>query len=466
MGKGMRIAAETLLFFVIIVIVLALALGAANTASGFVWEDYFTATSGLGDKGDIDTMNPQIETKSAGASELDHIFSNPGEAHDISELACLIGDQIYTDFSKYGESSRTSKESFKNAVPFDTDVGYFVDGGSFIYEEKRTDTSKPDTVFDEDYPDCHICKSGSTGITRLDEICINMQLKDRYAGSDKFCGPGNIDAPAGTRVAFGNDNAPNLNTGVSGWGSDIFCGNDEDRIWWYANGIPSWSEKWKASYVRRPEDGYNSISLASGWHYVYGLFWSPEGKHYDVFFSLIPDGNIRTTANFNDILGILNDKSFIRLDVLGNKYWEARSVAAFKVTLNNDISVGQGITDIINAGLTQSDATCSPCSGDGCFDAGISESQNKVCAYAPFNWNIDGVKNNLDKTNVKIFVDARDEDGNPVGCSGSLVVGKEYRVVINEWVDMFREQGGIGEGSQWGSCFSTYDRTVIIQEVT
>jgi hypothetical protein len=407
-----------------------------------------------------------LGSSSASEEEIPRVFTTDTSSNDLSEVACSIGNDIYTDFSSKGLTGGRS-EVFSNTIPLQSATGYLVGSGSFAYS-KGADASISDTVFDTaGYPDCHICKVGTTGISDLDEYCINLQLQDRKVGQyDSFCS-GSVTTPLGTRVKFGNKDAYNWNS----WGSNP-CSNDEDRIWWYATN-KEWSEDWKTS-DNSIEPG-NDLRLADGRNYIYGVYWIPGdgGNRYDVVFTRAPQKSSYEASNFNDIKSVLSDyDDLIRYTVVGEKYWEARTVAEFTVKPTSAVSMGS-IMDMIKtahdgiSGLSfgYGNIIFNACTGDDCFTDGIkAATATTKCTNEGFPVRYLVLQFTVASENVYIYTNATN-NGVPIISSGRLQGGKTYKVIIKNWADVSRKCEGLGCYTI-KECFSEFDRSVVILEVS
>jgi hypothetical protein len=246
----------------------------------------------------------------------------------ISEVACLIGDMIYYDFTTHGESDRGEENCItEKASP----LGMYTQGvlkickadeegeaeneGSKLFKLKSTPSkmvanSHSDAIdFDEclanlQAKNCDWCDGGDGDDTsdELDEVCINYNLKDRVLPpASDFCdGPISV---SGDTVRFGNYEC--VNKGNDAWGDCCdgdkendedcdfftrdFCDNEgsyddgNDIMLWSATKISGKSAELDTytasdSYSDTSADftvayGKNDYSIKAGDYYIFSLIW-------------------------------------------------------------------------------------------------------------------------------------------------------------------------------------------------
>jgi hypothetical protein len=394
---------------------------------------------------------------SSGSSQAQRIFTTAPNANDFSEIACLIGDKIYSDFSALGiTGTRTSTiATFKYVVPFESAATvYFLDGKSFTYATPTSSSDTDEATLSSAHPGCHLCRINNVGITHLDENCINLQLRDRTVGSDNFCSVTIAPSNAEQRVKFGDSNCPSASPGGASW-PDNNCDNGIDRIYWFmsSGGDVSWPV-WKASYTDKK---YNSKTLTNGRDYVYGVFWVSDGDRYDVVFSMIPSPGCYTASNFQDLYSVMSDKGFIKFDALGGKFWQARSVADFNVAVPSGTTVPIGtIADTLGS---TSVLLCGAASaGNPCFSDSMIKTDSDLINDDDISFEEDEVKDKLAEEPITVYLGVAN-----VGLSGALPGGKTYRVTVNKWLAVQRYDCWAGR------CKTNvigYDRSVTIQEVS
>jgi hypothetical protein len=473
MGKGMRIAAETLLFFVIIVIVLALALGAANTASGFVWEDYFTATSDLGDQGNIDNLNPDIDNPEPFKELLGvRIITTEGQENQPSEIACSISDDIHADLSTNGLTARDNCYSQYYFDQSKTKV-CLVELKSFILGDSTDDPSWESILSGRSQP-CHLCVDDSTGkqISTLDEVCINDNLKDKKINNQQLCT--GLLSIKGTPFSFGNDNCAGFNS--ANWNSQcgVFCGNDNDMIFWIAdnnadgrqnstlikdNGLGLTNGLPLGGITNSPANLGDDWRISKHDGYVYGVVWVESEKRYAVYFERTP---LQLTADsFDFIKGVFTSRGYgttafwyqnpyiERWKILGFWRQEPRMVIDATVTLPEGTT--KHIGDILAELAAGADLTPDKidafygCSSDKCITTSPQTLSQELCGGYQY------VDDQFREEPIK-FVTSEGENGDLIG-------GNSYRVIITNWYG--REPKAAGTSGP-PSCYSYYDRAVII----
>jgi hypothetical protein len=480
----------------IILVLLVVLIGSLliGQVSGFDAKQYFgiepvldTATTpggGGSGVGDGTTSGEDIQDM--------HIFSPSSSSYfDLSEIACYIGDGIFNDFKVNGyagmKDARSVYKPIVNIVPFESATGYLIVGGLFYYDSGRASGSDADQVKISAHPECYLCRVGTTPIYNLDGFCVGEQLKGRTVGTNNFCtGP----IPVGGKLVSFGESGPNLNSGMagmSGWSNH--CNNGVDRMNWFVNANPTWPS-WQARYTSRKyaSDGNSNTPLRDGYSYAYGVFWIPDGDsgRYDIVFSQVPDTNPYLGGNLNDVYSISKDNTGLKADALGINMREARSVADFIVNIpaGSDVPIAgvlQKGLEVAGVGVTGTStgygpvivataptSKCNPCSNlDACIGMATIQTTEKYTTQQDAGGSGDDdaslhfndIKVKIGNLPIQLFVSNGNGDNT---CSLSLKADRYYRVIINRWAGITRNECG------WLGCksgFSNYDRSIIIQEI-
>jgi hypothetical protein len=482
-----------------------------------LWE--LTPQSGI-------ATEPGYEGGGGGTSVSDNLakhFFTTGSSNDLSEIACFIGTDIYNDYSNNGEQGGRSG-LFVTNIPFDR--GNLINSASFFYKD-NTNTSVNDAIFGATgakYQGCHICRqccaegTGCTasqaestcgpssgpwpkGIQVLDELCINMQMRDRTVpassgsyfchgqtndvsipyGASGYCSPSPCNGQfltlsTSSNAQMGNNNAGAQraqNQGLAGWyshsnGGDSdpldYCDNGKDNIRWSADVYDSSNDHWKDSsgnpYKWLVKDDSNidknANVLSNGWKYTYGVWWGSDGKYW-LTFNLFPDENAPYSSSqpiatdFSDLwTKIFWSKgwpgSFFRVNALGYKYWELRSSAIYYVQPTASTNLYQTVVTEIEkaAGSNQNNVVCGTCKSDDCLPLLPKFLQSKDC-----NFDLGGMP-------IYMYTNFTDSNGNHwTDCQHDLLSGYRYKVIVKNW--MSTDSSG---------CTYAYDRTVTILQLT
>lgn len=482
---------------VIVVLISWIAATMLQSTAKFNLEDYSGIVPELGEEGDVQDMleseNNQVITETA------RFFTDEPNHWDLSEIACLISEDIYNDYSKNGNDGLRSDCS-SDFIEYNKE-GCFIKARKFLYGIKSSTFDKDEATFNdgdgEKYPFCRLCRTENAagtmeGINNLDETCINYNLKYRTVGDLGFCNSSFPISSSGT-ARFGNcddgsDDSFGNNIGKDGakWydfsdGPDIwdpfnsvnecgndnndFCDNERDMITWRADNSEgeSWaSEKWRVTdnsddigFIIGGTTG-NSEILSDERNYMYGLYWVPHKNAYTLLFTMFPDQNpvAYSTKDWGDIWNKALKKDFYRSNQLGQRFFEARQVANFLVTPEVPlIPYGDLRGSIASAMQIDADTKIKflPCDSSDCFSMPV-EISDEDCSYSE--------SNPLQYRDVVVRVFHTDTNGNAIKDSSiALPSGKTYRVIVTNWIAGF--DGGGGGGT---NCYNSYERTVLIIE--
>ncbi len=506
---------KMLLSLTLLFLLLVVGMGWLGSVGAIDWEEAWE----IGPESGRPTEPEWGEGGTASFDVLDNlaerIFTSAPNAYDLSEIGCLIAEDIYKDFKKYGVEVARPVVSVKG-IPFtgypeylggeDWSIGgtgHFINEKSFLYARGPGSTNAADEAefANEGYPDCHLCMDGGSAITHLDETCINMNLRDRTVGTSYFChgptGPppsvgddGDFIADSGKPAQFGNCIGPNIfgndvgnwydyqdgwiQFGTGAWfdcpnqdANDI-CDNDREMIKWspnYHKIDADWpaGDKWK---VKDTTETHEDMELSDDWNYMYGVFWIPEYSRYDVVFAMYPEtpvvGLTYTATDWTDIWEDIFDDNleWHRTNALGYKYWQMRIAADYLVEPNagDDVNIHQVIVDKIASvsEVDKDDINCLPCDRwADCWQIPVPiEKQCKVDAFR--------------EEPIRMRTNATNSAGVRItSCNEDLIGGRTYRVIITNWWGKFVECQGtfcpnIGG---WYDCYTNYDRQVIILEL-
>lgn len=403
-------------------------------------------------------------------TELKNIFTTPGTELDISEIACYIARDIYNDYSNFGdEGPRVGMNYYKKGLPFTTGSAYLVGIGSFNYKLTASNKDTDEATLKAFDSACWLCREPvattvSTGITNLDEVCIDLQLRDRKVISVGFCNE-SFGTPYGDGTFSNNDCGAQLNT--LAWrahcdklGTDEFCtANGVDKIYWSAD-----PDDDSYAYNDTESDDtieYDSNKLSDSRRYMYAVLWIPEGKRYDVVFTVLPI-MASTSLDWDYIwktLGQFQDN--FRRNVLGNDYWEARVIADYILTPANPINIHNGLVKNIElAFVGEGRVDFKSCETfNECFPGWVS-TKNARCVE---DFYAGDVYDDVQYMPIRLLINATDADGNKITDAdiNKDIPAGTYRVVIKEWYNEWREANyGI-----WSSCFDRYDRSVTVLEL-
>lgn len=477
----MRGVSSKTLVFALEVILLVVILGAAigwliPNVSAINWEDvWHMGPEGKPseihyDEPPVDFGWDEIETK-----EVDHTITDEGEPHQLSEVACAIANDIYNDFKKGGNIG--DRKSVCGRPQCCYVHRCLVNIGAFSLDSVTLPTPPEwETTLSTKYPGCHVCDE----ITNLDEICINYNL-DRTVDSKLFC-DGFFVADSGDTVRFGNCNCKTKDNGddwknscdgyygpwwspglhncgnTEGSAPDDFCDNDKEMIKWIAdvaNSDPEWLVK------DRAWDENSNFLDKTPHKYVYGVFFRPkiafytDEEQYEIIFERIPAQGTETSFDF--IKNYLKKGDRItRYNWIGNYYPQARAITDMVVTLGGKKSVMDLMEEIATeAGLTFPGGVKHEfCSGeDDCLNTDINPgTENCVSRTTP------NIESNFLLKEIILHT--------PIDPNDDFIAGKKYRVVIKNWWGKYPKCYDAGWfGSACYSCFSRYERSVIIYEV-
>ncbi|OGI12422.1 hypothetical protein A3K64_01160 [Candidatus Micrarchaeota archaeon RBG_16_36_9] len=417
-----------------------------------LWEGQVPGTDFVSE-GDFDNNpNPQYKINDIG---LDHIFTAQGGPHDLSEIACYIGDTIYEDFKKNGENNPGTLCE-ERGWPFYKNKQVCLVGSpkSFIYQSGTIDLLYFGLNEQKmSSRNCHICAApvgdGNGVVPDLDQTCIDLQLKDRIVDSLDFCTHSlSID---GKDTRFGNcndDGTPSSNSGNNDWdnandnscgnNNNEFCDNGRDRIAWYvANGV---GDSYQDFLLQDNNDNFNSKVMFSGKRYVMGIFWVPDDNGYGVTFAMDPTQN-PSTIDYNGLIDYIGSTGNVkrRHNVLGELSSEARASAAFYFTPTDDdlkiidlrtaisSKLGTSLEKVIFCNINSIDSDKCPPN----LKATTSESCNI------------GLTPNADitfkDTTVRIVSNATNEAGGAVTSNTYFVKNKKYEVIVEFWADEYKK---------------------------
>ncbi len=390
--------------------------------------------------------------------EVEHICDNgncistSGNPHQPSEIACIIADEIYSDFTTNGYARSRLNERrcncWRNLCLLN--IGYFKIDSSVVYRDDWN------TWMQVHHPDCKIPGPPDPDVqSRLDEIYFNFELDGRTWGGDPFCG-GAIFVDQ-RKIYFGNDNCGNPGPGNT-WGSgecDLYCGNDQDKIYWSAT-APGGDE-----YIidDSPEvDWPNSETLdRDDFIYIYGLVWGPDiddrnidvastDKRYGVMFVKFPVQ--QTGVNDFDFIRNIFENDLKRRNRIGLWYQEVRRVADVIVDLPGDVREVDLRTDVSNWAGTEVIFEQCKYEDDGCL---YTEPDNiEVCR--------DSYTKMWEEFKIQPITFLANVTEN-----GWIYAGR-YRVVIENWYGPYKKAvGWFNIGTD--HCFEYIDRTISLYPV-
>jgi hypothetical protein len=415
-----------------------------------------------------------------------HIFTS-GSTYDLSEIACLIGKAIYSDYIKYGDKGSRSNDALNggfdyiNSLPASDANEYLIDAAFFNYSS--TTQFKDNEIMSFD-PKCHICRHQpypvpppALLITDLDEACINLQLRDRNVSSNKFC----FD-PFATQYEegrFGNSNCfdscpPNPAGSSPTWcdfcddNSIKFCPGPggEDKIFWGAEKDTD-NAQWNITDKNFKE--YTGDLLTNNRQYMYAVFWNQKNARYDVIFPMVPTTTtLPAGTEWNYIWQVLADKYNYRRNGLGIHYWQVRTMADFIFKPTNNINIYNGLMEnIYQNGLSgcckDSKVFFEPCTTWAQCLQGIKGPVEKY--DCPAEAGNDGkLLDFFREQPIQLLINATDATtGKKVDINsknGELLGGKTYRVIIKNWAQWYHKFAYAGQ-----ECYKYYDRSITILQL-
>lgn len=391
-------------------------------------------------------------------------ITGAGNPHQPSEVACVISKKIFDDYLIYGNGDRDAGEG-KNC--FDNQC--IINAGSFrLANVDGTDWENVLSGASNPYGPCHLCReppsAGGTIIPDLDEVCINLNLKDKETGNTKIC-----DSPftsySGEQVKFGNNNCfcPDSNKNAKADWCNIRCdgGNNDldgsdfcdgsttsdpkNLILWIGKGRGTDTDEWRVSDdIYYNLDG-NSVTLSKQPdQYLYGIIWDKSYSHnrYKVIFVRTPLQS--SSDSFNFLWNNDGFKNYKRTNPLGVWYGEAREIARVMVnpavaTGIGDLAGDAGLKSVIDG--SEKKVWCESCSNK---DECLATEPTTVDETYSFNF---GSKP------IKIQVDSR------VDCNGGILKsGSQYIVSVKNWYQDYLTLGRM----MYQNKFKKYDRTVSI----
>jgi len=472
--KGITTHVMVIIFsLIIMVVLLVVGIGFVQNYTNIPFEKLWDLTPQSG----IATEPGYVSGGGGSASDTmaKRFFTTAPKPYDLSEIACDIGTDIYNDFSVNGNKNSRS------GINIDFGNGehlYEVGKGTFIYNNTQypdgqgigqyghsfpnnyvtgTDTRRPadSVVFGNagpQYAACHICREPEQqgdlklgfatkvgGIKDLDEICINMQLRDRKAYTKDFCR--DTFYISGTGYKFGNCvgwelggsggedyNNELINTALSNpnnWQTfdssncaeltPSFCNNNNDYIRWIAT-VNAYAVPWEITenYCATTLCDESNVKLVDGYKYIYYVWWDTARSpiKYTIEFTAIPNENtIPTFTNF-DTIG--NYFSNWRANDAGRLDKEPRTLAIFNVNLANPLAITT-LRDKIGSldARGRNAVTCSSCNSP-------PDSEPKYFK----TW----TDADCSATKITLWTNATVPGGN----NGDLPSGN-YRVIIRSW---------------------------------
>lgn len=399
-------------------------------------------------------------------------ITGTGNPHQPSEVACVISKKIFDDYVTYGNGGLRDAGEGKNC--FDNQC--VINAGSFkladaILGPDNTGQQWENTLFGSSaYGPCHLCREppssvgGGTIIPDLDEVCINLNLKDKKIGDTYICNSPFIPYSKEGQVKFGNDDCfkPSTNN-IGNWAKgspDGYCDGDnndandfcdgsttsdpKNLILWIGESRGTDPNEWRVSDdIYYNLDG-NSVTLSKQPdQYLYGIIWDKSYSHnrYKVIFVRTPLQS--SSDSFNFLWNNDGFKTYKRTNPLGVWYNEAREIARVIVNPAVDTGIGDlagdaGLKSVIDG--SEKKVWCEPCSNK---DECLATEPTTVDETLSFNF---GSKP------IKIQVDSR------VGCAGILKSGSQYIVSVKNWYQDYLTSGRM----MYQDKFKKYDRTVSI----
>jgi len=476
----------------------------------------------ISQSGCVTYVNPNPE-KPFKDVQLKHILTSkkPWDPFQPSEIACHLANATYVDFRKNGLED-SPKE--KNCWP----LGDYDWGDTFGQYGPETEcllnyfrfrlepgaTSPPGYDWNNDLKNsvdlgpCNLCQEGSDPIPYLDEICLNMQFRDKLceaSGIVKFCNgacqPTDFPETQGFK-SFGNDEcgSPSINNkgtwqtshctndGNNNYPTD-FCDNNGDNL------IYNWNEYWVTDcrsstdcggrddsvYEVSEKDKFNGNKILS--HdgetlYSAGVVWVVDDK-YTIMFARIPnqqkDTNFDKTKLDDDTLHkYLSDSSFYRWNRLG--YWFPENRRIIDMVVNGiDVDLNYIQTKVAQeTGLkTTLEPSCQEPSvselakkglewSEGCVFLSSCTDKSDCIETKPIKlggeldgeYLFNGDTNNLLKKSIVIKSNVQDFNKNL-----NVDPSKKYRIVINNWAGVFK--GYLGSSL----AYFNYVRTIGIMQL-
>ena len=456
--------------------------------STFGYEKYAGAEKKIGSMSlmdfDVDTITPTRPP----TDDLRKI--NELGTHYISEIACIIAEDIYNDFTKYGERGRDYRLIYREDSPINRefncewiwdkdccpaynnlpkdDEGKFVcliNAGIFTVgqNEALSDEVKSELT---DLGCSLDCTSDGTTEYELDEVCVNhnLALKEFPKGSGiSFCTDGyneeiriSYDSQQ-ERQKFGNEDCyANNNNDGDAW-RDL-CDRDPPGPLCIANGfredgteltyreldrIYSWKADW-IPLTRRSSDRYlvENRGIVSNIKYFYTLYWNnkdergeAESKSYKVELpSIITyDYKDRTNnINWDDFLDFIeefyDEEEDIRHTTAGIWFRELRTSYDMTVILSSSLTLNL-LQQTLEGISDDFDVSREPCTvGVNCVNYGIDAVIYEENLGSDSTSKIrDTVFEKEAPITIK-YNDNVEKDGH------MLMGGERYRIIVRNWM--------------------------------
>ena len=503
----------------VIAAALVMFIGVMWAAQGnkFSYENVKDIPELISQSGCVTYVNPNPE-KPFKDVQLKHILSSkkPWDPFQPSEIACHLANATYVDFRKNGLEDSPRE---KNCWPLSTydwvdTIGQYgpkteclLNYFRFRLEPGATSPSGFDWDADlknsADLGPCNLCQEGTDPIPYLDEVCLNMQFRDRLceaSGIDKFCNAAcqPTDFPVQGFKSFGNDecDSPSINNqgtwqtshctnnGNNNYPTD-FCDNNGDNL------IYNWGNYWvmdcrstdcgghdDSVYEVSEKDKFNGNKILS--HdgqtlYSAGVVWIVDERKYTDIFARIPnqqkDTNFDKTELDDTLHKYLSDSSFYRWNRLG--WWFPENRRIIDMVVNGiDVNLNYIQTKVAQeTGLkTTLDDVCARATDDikkgfawseGCVFLSSCTGKSDCIETKPIKLGSDGESlfnggiNNLLKKSIVIKSNVQDFNKNL-----NVDPSKKYRIVINNWAGAFK--GYLGSGTP---AYFDYVRTIGIMQL-
>ncbi len=498
---------------VILVLLLILSMGFVYGKTDIPFEELWN----LGPESGLATDPSQIPNTgdygSGGVDRAGHIFTSGG-TWDFSEIACLIGNVIYNDYTRYADNGPHNLNSYEgkqidytNLIPFEAAGGtYLLALGIFNYSDTILPPLQANEIKINDStqggaPGCHLCAitpggatstypasilpAGAQSVMRFDESCLNLQLRDRrlFGSTDLLC-KNLVIAPPSYTGTFGNNQLKTVNNVPDPpWNSVLgatFCkqpSSDLNKIRWYAeptqNDVGRNNIAWPWNFTSSMgDDDSVTLYLQNPRQYIYGVFWNGGTKGYDVLFQVVPTTTNRAVTDWSSIWNSILTKgseanSIYRRSGLGWTSWQVRVVADYIFTPTQPISGSKLMANISKYdlyGTASEDITkvlfnlCTDMSN--CITGRNKLPGAEYCTFSNFD---EGIKD-FEKQPIGLYIKATLADGvTPITVpSQDLPAAKHYRVIIKNWFNNnIKSKYYVAH-----SCYDYYDRTVTIMEVT